>query len=150
LSSDKQVVKDAVNALTATGSTYIPGGLAWGWRVVSSKEPFAESQTDGGDRKKYVVLMSDGANTLSPNYPDHKGSDVAASNTLLGELCSNMKADKVEIFTIAFEVTDSSIKSLLQTCASAGGAFYDAVNASELEAAFAEIGNSLTQIRLAK
>lgn len=148
-------INTAIDGLTAYGETYIPAGLMWGWRVLSAKEPFDESAKDPNissqsDVKKYIVLMTDGANTKSAQYPDHWGSDVVAANGITAELCTNIKAEKIRIFTIAFEVTDTDIKTLLKNCASAGGDFYDAVDASQLIAAFNDIGGSITSVRLAK
>lgn len=151
LSSSKSSLKSAINAMTTNGDTYIPSGLAWGWRVLSSTAPFAEAASDNGSSKKvhrYLVLMTDGANTRSPNYPDHNGSNASKSNDLTAELCSNVKAEGIRVFTIAFEVSDSTIKSLLEDCASRTTDFYDATSSSKLMAAFKNIGDSMTQVRL--
>ena len=148
--NDKQTVKDAITAITASGDTYIPAGLAWGWRMITKKEPFTEANADDDETKKYIVLMTDGSNSRSPTYPEHNGSDTAQADQLTSELCANIKAQKIEIFTIAFQVTDDSVKSMLEGCASPGGAYYDAIDAHQLKAAFNDIGSSLTKIRLTK
>ncbi len=151
LSSSKTALKSAISAMTTSGDTYVPSGLAWGWRVLSKADPFAEAAADNGSNKKihrYLVLMTDGANTRSPNYPDHNGSNASQSNDLTTELCNNVKAEGIRVFTIAFEVSDSTIKSLLESCASRTTDFYDATSSSKLMAAFKNIGDSMTQIRL--
>lgn len=72
------------------------------------------------------------------------------ANDLTAQLCKNIRNKGIEIFTIAFEVTDTTIKDLLQACATPGGAFYDATDGKQLKAAFDDIGGSLVQFRLAK
>lgn len=59
-------VLDAIDAMAPTGMTNVPDGMAWGWRTVSSGEPFAEGrpETEKGNDKVLIVL-TDGLNTYS-------------------------------------------------------------------------------------
>ncbi|TIS59287.1 pilus assembly protein [Mesorhizobium sp.] len=64
--AQKQVIKDAIDAMAPNGNTNVPEGLAWGWRTVSSNEPFTEGRPNserGND--KVVIVLTDGANTYS-------------------------------------------------------------------------------------
>jgi Flp pilus assembly protein TadG len=57
-------IKDAIDAMVADGATNVPEGMAWGWRTVSSGEPFTEGRPNtnkGND--KVVIVLTDGANT---------------------------------------------------------------------------------------
>jgi len=57
-------IKDAIDAMTPNGATNVPEGMAWGWRVVSSTEPFTQGRKEsekGND--KVVIVLTDGANT---------------------------------------------------------------------------------------
>ena len=155
LSKSKSSIKSDIDAMTTSGDTYVPSGLAWGWRVLSNKAPYDEAANDpdidpSSPPVKYLVLMTDGANTRSPNYPDHNGNDATKANTLTTQLCNNIKADKVHVFTIAFEVSDTTIKDLLQNCATSTADFFDASNGTQLLSAFKSIGESMTQVRLHK
>lgn len=159
LSKSASDIKNNIDAMSPYGDTYIPAGLVWGWRSLSNRAPFTESADDqataGGSVRKYLVLMTDGFNTRSPRYPegDHEGSDPALANQLTRAACDNIKADsdsKIEIYTIAFEVTDEGVKDILRYCATPGGAFFDAVDYGKLLTAFGEIGNSVTVARIAK
>ena len=65
-STGKQTITNAINAMAPTGNTNVPEGLAWGWRTVSSNEPFTEGRANtekGND--KVVIVLTDGANTYS-------------------------------------------------------------------------------------
>ncbi len=155
LTNVKSTVLDRIDAMAASGDTYIPSGLFWGWTTLSSQEPFAEAVPYGTRRggrsvRKALVLMTDGHNTRSPNYPNHWGSDTTQANTLTAELCTNAKAEGVEIFTVAFEVTDTVIKDILRACATAPSNFFDADDAAELEMAFGAIARDMTALHLAK
>lgn len=152
LSSNKSELNIAINNMGADGWTYIPSGLAWGWRVLSSEAPFTQGKTqdemtdEGGT--KAIVLMTDGENTRSPSYPDHDGWDTDLANTITSELCGNVKDQEVVIYTIAFEVTDLPTKDMLKNCATKTDYYYDASNSSELAEAFSTIAGELSQLRL--
>ena len=68
----------AIDAMKPTGNTNVPEGTAWGWRVVSSGEPFTEGRPDtekGND--KVIIVLTDGANT----YGDQGGDDDAKNKS---------------------------------------------------------------------
>ncbi|MBX3576429.1 MAG: hypothetical protein KF723_04410 [Rhizobiaceae bacterium] len=57
-------IKGAIDGMAPNGGTNVPEGLAWGWRVVSGGEPYAQGRPDaerGND--KVVIVLTDGANT---------------------------------------------------------------------------------------
>lgn len=153
LTDDRSALHAAINGMSASGSTYLPPGIVWGWRVLSPDEPFAESagvrNTPSGDRiNKILILMTDGSNTKSPSYPSHNGSDVASANTLTMEACTAVKGADIKIFTIAFDVTDATVKNILRSCASTVGGYFDAGDAAQLDAAMQAIGQQLGALRL--
>ncbi len=162
LIKEKASIKSGIDAMVASGETYIPTGIVWGWRTLSNRAPFSQSaedpQTASGNVRKFLVLMTDGENRRAPRYPegDHEASGIAAevqANQLTKDVCDNIKADtqsKIEIFTIAFEVTSEPIKDILRYCATPGGAFFDAVDYSKLITAFGDIGMSIATARVTK
>ena len=154
LSDDEKALDKEIKALSASGNTYIPAGLLWGWRTLTAIEPFDQAQTKEAMAKKggirALVLMTDGANVRSPRYPDHAGSNVALANQLMSETCKNVKNDGVQLYTIAFEVNDATTEDLLRQCATSDENYYDAEDAAQLAAAFAEIGQKLTSLHLSK
>ena len=46
---------------------------------------------------RYSVIMTDGANTISPQANDPNGSDVALANQYTTEACDNIKGDDIKI-----------------------------------------------------
>lgn len=148
LTSNQALVQTAINNLTANGETYIAPGLLWGWRVLSPFTPYADGAAYNSRTRKYIVLMTDGFNTHSPNYPNHEGTDTTTANSLTAQTCASIKAQKITIFTVAFQVTDPTIKNILQACATSASGYYDSASAADLQAAFQSIGNAITQVRI--
>jgi len=149
LTNDPAALKASIASFTAQNETYIAPGLLWGWRVLSDDPagPFH----DGGPKaatNKRLILMTDGANTHSASYPDHNGTDTAAANTKLLQVCDKVKADGIQVYTIAFEVTDSTIIDVLTQCSSGPPFFYNAHTIADLTGAFHNIGAELTRPRL--
>ncbi|MDX2308112.1 MAG: VWA domain-containing protein [Hyphomicrobium sp.] len=157
LSSDKDALTDYLGGLSTFGNTYIPAGLMWGWTTLTKEAPFNEAtgsgeKVDGLPVKKVLVLMTDGANTRSPDYVNkhHGGTDVTQANAHTQELCTNIKAKGITVYTVAFDVTDPGIKDILETCASSPSKFFDASDSEELHTAFSTIGSNLAPLRIAR
>lgn len=158
LTDDKSVISSGIDAMSASSSTYIPAGLTWAWRVLTKPQPYNEGKTqvevrdEGGI--KAVVLMTDGANTMYPSYPKHyslsAGTEPTVANDLTAELCTNIKTEEITIYTVAFEITDTTIKDLLRDCATQTSYYYDADNPTELSNAFEAIAGQLAQLKLTK
>jgi Flp pilus assembly protein TadG len=142
----------AIDGLTATGETYIPSGLIWGWRTLTTEMPFQDGapNTPGAAARKFLVLMTDGENTRSVSGSTHDGDDAASANAVSATLCSEIKKENVEVFTVAFGVTDAKTLEMLRTCATNEANFFDAKDSARLDAAFMTIGNALIVARLVK
>jgi Flp pilus assembly protein TadG len=73
---DRASVEAGITAMTSSGSTVIPEGLAWGWRVLSPTEPFTLVEGSANQSastisaygsarwQKILVLMTDGENDV--------------------------------------------------------------------------------------
>ncbi len=152
LTKDRAKIDDTIAALAAAGDTFIPSGLIWGWRAISPDAPYADATAYTGATvaRKAIVLMTDGFNTRSPNYPDHEGSDANQANTLMAQTCAAIKAKKIALYTVAFNVTDQAAKDRLSACASSPSQFFDAPNAAQLTASFQKIGQTMAAMYLKK
>ncbi len=198
LTTSKQTVLNAIDAMRADGSTNIPLGVAWGWRTLSHGEPFSQGRpSDTQDNVKIMIVMTDGNNTYytpsslgrwfsdynksyygsygytksttsDPNGRLFKGFDAinnpahtrsnfqAAMDEHMLETCTNAKNDGVKIYTVAFNVANgSSVKTMLEACAStnpktAQKQYFDASGQQQLLAAFATIGDDISNLRIAR
>ena len=169
LTDTKSLITTGIEDMNASGWTYIPGGLAWGWRVLSNEAPFTSGVPDSvEDTTKVIVLMTDGENTRAPEKwttdatANHSGEvwghsiqksegAAAIADPLTAELCENIKDKEIVIFTIAFEIPDGSpVETLMKNCAGNGGLFFDADDSEQLQNAFKQIGLSLLNMRLSQ
>jgi Flp pilus assembly protein TadG len=152
LTDDMAAVRAKINTMTAQGNTYIPTGLLWGWNIIDSDVPFTEAMTPAAlataRGRKAIVLMTDGENTISPTYPTHDGFAPADANTKMTAVCNAVKGSNIEVYTVSFMVTSPTVKGLLGNCASQPTNYFDAADATQLYAAFTEIGRSLASVRL--
>ncbi len=79
LTTDRSVIEAGIDAMAARGSTVLPEGLMWGWRVMSPNMPYPEgaSYTDKKWRK-VLVFMTDGENDVGAGLNTLNGSYYTA------------------------------------------------------------------------
>lgn len=163
LTDDYEQLEKDVLRIYGTDKTYLPAGLVWGMRTLSNEAPFEETETKQSPTK-IMVLMSDGKNTAyidesssaeddreAPPYvkdlPEQLEAVQANADTLT--LCAAAKESGIEIYTVAFQVTDPNTKALLEKCASASGHYHTAENNEALIDTFSKISEGLGgEIRL--
>lgn len=173
LTNEYSEVRTAINAMVAAGSTNIPEGLMWGWRVLSPTAPFSEGTSYSDEKtKKIIVLLTDGENNFNvvPNdnggfytswghYWGHRlvDEDAPTFETVQSALdnktlkaCENIKAAGIELFTVRLEEPSVALKGLLTNCATAPSYFADAPSASDLNTVFADIVTTSTNLRIAR
>lgn len=165
LTDTKTAMGTAINAMTADGSTNIPEGLAWGWRLISPGEPFTQGAPYSDPATiKAIILLTDGENNVAGNFSSYGpatnlqlgANPNGALNTRTTTVCNNIKADKdgdtadqdVLIYTIVFNVSSPTIETLMRNCASDASKFFNTPSAAELTSTFQAIARSLNQLRL--
>ncbi len=149
LTGNMNQVKATINAMNAKGFTYIPSGLMWGWRTLDTNMPLTEAAGPYANKtQKVMILMSDGANTRSKKNIKHNGWNVASANQDMKKLCNKIKAEEIEIYTIAYDITDPATKNRMKNCATDASKYYDASNAKALNDAFQSIAANLVKLRL--
>lgn len=150
LTNNMTAAKSRISAMTAdrkNGDTYIPSGVLWGWRTLDASVPFSAGSASN-DTDKVMIVMTDGKNEGSKSGIRHNGSSTNAANNKTDATCEAAKRDGVTIYTIAYDVNDSTTKNMLTRCASNPANFFDAGNASELNRAFQSIGDALNELRI--
>lgn len=152
-------VNSTIQSLTASGNTYLPAGVMWGWRTLQDEQPLKTTvnlnngNTSKTEPAKVMVFMTDGSNTLSQGGSEahlHNKSDSAAADAKTLALCTAAKNDGIQIFTIGYrmDASTASTRQLLVDCASSTDQYRDAKNAAELKKVFKDLAGSLNFSRL--
>jgi hypothetical protein len=162
LTKDKNTLTTAISALKAAGSTYIPAGLTWGIRLLSNQEPYNEAMTNtelnerGG--KRFLILMTDGDNTVAPKTATaqkHDNTTYATANALANkytaEGCTYAKSLGITVYTVSFGKTvNATTKDMLQKCASNPANYFNATAGEDLAAAFEEIAEGILKLYVSR
>jgi len=135
-------LKSKVDAMKASGNTNVTIGLAWAWHALTSNLPLTEAAAPAPDLDKVVVLLTDGTNTQ--NRWSSSESSIDARTSLA---CANVKAANIKIYTV--RVIDGNA-TLLKNCATNTNMYYDVQQASQLNAVFSSIAQTLANLRIAK
>lgn len=149
LSNNYTSIRAAITAMVANNETYIAPGILWGWNVLSSTQPFPEGLAYNTGVKKFIILMTDGTNTVSPSYPAHNGSSVSKSDGLMATVCANVKAKDITVYTVAVGIdAASSTATELAKCASAPDKAVLVQDSSKLTSTFEAIASQIVASRL--
>ena len=169
LSGNRGQLIDTIDRLSPSpGGTHADVGLRWGLRSLSPKaewtsffghiapKPFA-----GNEASKIMILMTDGANEQAVNFPGYWGCsdtnapgcagspDRATLDARMLSWCTEIRNTyKVELYTVAVNVTDATAVNLLKQCVGNDNTRAFAVDASELSATFATIARSTFALRI--
>ncbi|WP_422373440.1 pilus assembly protein TadG-related protein [Hoeflea sp.] len=171
LTTDFKQITDTVNKLQANGSTNMLEGVMWGWRTLSSREPFTGGAPESDSSvEKIMIFLTDGQNSFG-NLNNDLGSaytsmgylvdgrldgmtagNIGQTNNALDKktltACTNAKKDGVEIYTIRLEEPDAATGTMLQQCASSPSHFFDAPSRQQLAPIFDAIKKGVVKLRL--
>ena len=166
LTNNKQDVLNKINEMIANGVTHINLGAVWGWRVLSSGEPYTAGVAYDNDKyNKAIIIMTDGSNFISPRNGRYSGygmlnqgvlgttnyfQAINELNNRLTTVCANMKAKGILVYTITFQLFSVQTQNLMRECATDNGKYYNSPSGSELETAFQAIGAELSNLRIGK
>ena len=123
LTHDRSKIETGITAMTSSGSTVIPEGLAWGWRALSPTEPLTKVQGVGSIAEdviapynsprwqKIMVLMTDGENDVLSN-----GNEINSFNGTWYSAYGRGKASSFNRFgTTTSNQTSAALDSKLAT-----------------------------------
>lgn len=160
LQSTKQTIIDAIDDLRSPqGTTNIPQGLGWAWRVLMPDAPYTEAVADPDyDLQRAIVLLTDGQNFggVGDGYKRVFGGGSSAGpdgmNDRLRLLSTNIKSAGVVLYVIQFANNGTALQTLLKEVASgpASPFYHYAPDDAALRAVFREIANDLSELRLSK
>ncbi len=172
LSNDAAYLKAQIDKLEMHDGTGTQNAMQWGYMLLdpAARDIVNAAVANGLMPKKFsgrpakfsdpetlkiIVLMTDGLITeqyrpKDPNRsvalaPDNKEiTKKAVSAERLFDVCDAAKKNNVTVFTIGFEVTDTS---QMQKCATSAGHFYP-VSGLQISDAFKSIATSILKLKL--
>ncbi len=178
LTATKSTLTTAITNLTTNGTTAGQVGTAWAWYMLAPNFSYLFTGTgqqpaayDAPHTKKIAIIMTDGEyNTPYCNgvvANDHgAGSSIIANSraincnatngsplTQAAAVCTAMKAApaNIKVYTVGFQLgSDTGVITMLTNCASSPSDAFLADNATELMDAFEQIGNDISDLRLAQ
>jgi len=171
LTNNQGQVISAIEELQPKGNTVIPAGLLWGWRVISPGQPFTEgSPYDDEKWVKAIILLTDGENMVSGGGNGHNESAYNAfgfaqsghlgntngsnaEKTLdakVATVCNAVKGKNILVYTIGFQINDSTTQNMLKSCATKPDMYYNSPSNDQLAAIFQNIAQGLGDLRIAQ
>lgn len=164
LTSDRNALLNEISNFQAGGSTAGQLGTAFAWYLLSpnwasvwgsasAPGPYSDltaTNSNGAPKlRKIAVLMTDGVyNTLQGTYYDDYSSQATTASNEALQLCTNMKAAGIEVYTVGFYLYSTDEINLLTNCATDSSHFYNATQESALLAAFRDIALKISSLRL--
>jgi Flp pilus assembly protein TadG len=139
-------MKTLVDSMSPGGFTNQAIGLQVGWMSLVGGGPFTVPAMDPDFKyQQVIILMTDGLNTQNRWYTSATDIDTRQEIT-----CDNVKAAKIDLYTIQVNTGGDPISTLLQNCASDANKFFHLTSADQMTATFQEIGTNLTKLRVAQ
>lgn len=167
LRSDRSMLVSLIRRLDAGGSTGLDVATTWGARALDPVwrgrlgGSFSDRPADYDDEDtiKVLVVMTDGAATPQVRTRRSGGgwwgrywsqyelySDWRARRNM-GDACDAAEDNGVHIYTIAFQVSGSTNRNLMQNCASRPDNYFQVEN-MDIASAFSAIAADINQLRL--
>jgi Flp pilus assembly protein TadG len=144
-------VNNTINAMTAQGATNQTIGLQWGWLSLLQQSPLNAPPEDPNNQYQHViVLFTDGLNTQNRWTGDGSNGSGAGVDTRMKMLCDAIKQSNVTIYTVQIDTDRAGQSPVLPYCASNPGNFFMLTQPSQIATAFAQIGTSISKLRVAQ
>ncbi len=139
-------LRNHVRGMISEGPAYIPSGIAWGWRVLSSRAPYDEGESD--NVRKVMIVLAGGSNLCE--Y-DHDGlmkcygaADTANADARMEAVCNAAKQHGIEIIGISFYPKSyENLPTILGNCQNAG--FHTAGNKAQLKNVLDQIAEEIVR-----
>ena len=154
LTDNPRNLKDTIAGYVADGWTAGHIGAAWGWYLLSPRWGSVWPRPPGAysDRNvvKAMILLTDGifntSYTSGLTTPDPQ--QVTQSYAQLAQLCTNIKAAGITVYTIALDLNDATALDALRGCASSASRAFESPSATQLESVFMRIVQDLNVLRV--
>jgi hypothetical protein len=139
-----------VSNMTAGGATNQAIGLAWGWMLMTSGSPVSDPGALPANTQQVLILLSDGLNTQD-RWTGTGSSQDSGTDARMNLVCSNAKAAGITIYAVFVDLNGTQGNStVLQNCASDTSKYFDLTTSGAIVDAFNQIGQQITNLRVAQ
>jgi hypothetical protein len=135
-----------IDAMVAGGGTNQTIGLAHGMQTLFSGAPY-NAPTLPANTKRYIILLSDGLNTMDRWYGDGSAHNTSVDNRMT-TACTNAKNQGYVIYTVFVHLTGNGNGNVLQTCATDSSKYFDLTTSGAIVTAFNQIALEITNLRV--
>ena len=144
LTNDFDGLKNALSGMNPTALTNIALASEMGFHMLAPNRPF-ETARDFSDEnlKKIMILLTDGMQTVPATGPNGGPSTLDADDST-AEVCTNAKAEGIRIFTIAYDITEERIRTLLSGCATSASTYFEPAGVAGIDDVFDDIFSMIT------
>ena len=140
-----------ITNMSPGGTTNQAIGVDNGWLALTTGAPYS-APTLPANTSRYIILLSDGLNTEDRWYGDGSttgSTDDGKIDTRENSACTAAKTDGVVIYTLFLDLGGTQGNSTpLQNCATDSSKYVDLTSTSQVAAAFANIGQQITSLRV--
>lgn len=152
LSNNFPAISTEIDGMQPVGATNVTIGLTTALASLRPTNPLGATSSTASETMRFVVLMSDGANTENRfvgNGMDGN-ADAPQVDARMRLACQAAQPLAIEIFTIVLNAPDST--HVMRDCASSPGNAFNVVNPADLQPTFNQIAKMIfnRSIRLAK
>ena len=141
-------LSSAVDAMIANGGTNQTIGLAHGMQMLTQGDPY-DPPTLPNNTSRYIILLSDGLNTLDRWYGDGSAQSTSVDSRM-ALACTNAKAQGFIIYTVFVDLGGTQgNSSVLQSCATDSSKYYDLTTSGAIVTTFNQIAQQITNLRVA-
>lgn len=149
LTYDWTSLNSEIDAMSASGATNQTIGLVWGWHAMTQGAPLSPPALPD-QTQRVIIILSDGLNTQDRWYGNGSSQSSDVDNRM-AQVCYNAKAAGVVIYAVFVDINGTQgNSSVLQSCASDASKYYDLTSAGQIQQAFTDIGQQITNLRVSQ
>jgi Mg-chelatase subunit ChlD len=142
LTSNWKKLSSTVDAMKPDGTTNVTIGLEWAWHSLTTGQPLTQASAAAPDLDKVIILLTDGENT-----ENRFTTSTPAIDKRTEAACANIKKDGIKLYTV--RVIEGNAQ-LLKGCATSPAYYFEVQQASQLNAVFKSIADSLATLHISK
>ncbi len=161
LTANAAALTATINNFVASGTTAGGIGIQWtyymlspDWRAAISNAGLGNGPANVNSAKvsKVAILMTDGE--FNTAFTGASNDQANVSKTNAQSICTNMKRDGIEVYTIGFQLVEAGAKTVLKNCSSPDMGsvkhYYEVSTGPELDHAFQEIVSNTERLALTR